>query len=93
MCLKGKVLRSNTMGTSRYGSEVRQDADSPRWHADIKPDNILLVHGRFKLADFGFSGFSPVERTKSGTVPTQHIHGFTNTYGIPQHIPVLSLVC
>jgi hypothetical protein len=82
MCLNGKVLRLNTMGMSRYGAGIWQDADSPRWHADIKPDNILLVNGRFKLADFGASAFDPVAKTKSGTVPTKYIHGFTDTYGI-----------
>lgn len=28
-----------------------------RFHADIKPENILLVEGKCKLADFGFTKF------------------------------------
>jgi thiamine kinase-like enzyme len=58
------------------------DANLLRWHADIKPNNILLVNGRFKLADFGYSAFTPVAKTKSGMVPTDYIHGFTDSYGI-----------
>lgn len=53
--------------------------DYDRWHADIKPDNILRVHGQFKLADFGYSKFAPV--TDSKRVPTEFIDGFTDTYG------------
>lgn len=55
--------------------------DMNRWHADIKPDNILIVHGKFKLADFGFSRFAPVVKGSDGTLPTEVITGFTDTYG------------
>ncbi|ORX98944.1 hypothetical protein BCR34DRAFT_142156 [Clohesyomyces aquaticus] len=52
------------------------------WHADIKPDNILQVHGEFKIADFGFSRFS--ENNGKGEVPKQYIEGGTDTYGAPE---------
>jgi hypothetical protein len=32
-----------------------------RWHADVKPDNILQVKGKFKLADPGFATFEKRE--------------------------------
>jgi serine/threonine protein kinase len=51
------------------------------WHGDIKPDNILLVKGRYKLADFGFTKFAPVAHGKSSSVPTQYLDGFTDSYG------------
>lgn len=48
-----------------------------RWHADIKPDNILQVQNRFKLADPGFAkivkAVEPDQRTK--------IVGGTRTFG------------
>ena len=48
-----------------------------RWHADIKPDNILLVNGMFKLADPGFAKF--VKET--GKNPEEVVFGGTWTYG------------
>jgi hypothetical protein len=69
---------------------------SPRWHADVKPDNILLVKEeditgveceKFRLADPGFSKF---ERRGEG-VPKTVLVGGTETYGeshyyLPQHL-------
>ncbi|PGH11424.1 serine/threonine protein kinase [Polytolypa hystricis UAMH7299] len=52
------------------------------WHADVKPDNILLVHDKFKLADFGFARL--VERAKDKEAPEQYIEGGTQTYGAPE---------
>ncbi|KAF2864734.1 hypothetical protein BDV95DRAFT_290159 [Massariosphaeria phaeospora] len=52
------------------------------WHADIKPDNILSVHGEFKLADFGFARFA--ERELNGLVPMHSIEGGTDTYCAPE---------
>ncbi|KAF1942093.1 hypothetical protein EJ02DRAFT_454596 [Clathrospora elynae] len=54
------------------------------WHADIKPDNILIIRGQRKLADFGFSSFTLVAKRQDGSVPTELIRGFTDTYGAPE---------
>ncbi|OBT67421.1 hypothetical protein VE03_03009 [Pseudogymnoascus sp. 23342-1-I1] len=50
------------------------------WHADIKPDNILIVQGQFKLADPGFTTF--VKKTE--TEPKKVVAGGTETYGAPE---------
>ena len=51
------------------------------WHADIKPDNILCVHGEFKLADFGFAKF---QVPKESSLALAYIEGGTQTYGAPE---------
>lgn len=51
--------------------------NSPRWHGDIKPDNILRVRGEYKLADFGFTKFV---REQFGQTTT-FLPGGTRTYG------------
>ncbi|KAI1335788.1 hypothetical protein F5Y15DRAFT_222823 [Xylariaceae sp. FL0016] len=51
------------------------------WHADLKPDNILRVHGEFKLADFGFAKF---KRKALDQVPEEFMTGGTETYGAPE---------
>jgi hypothetical protein len=50
-----------------------------RWHADIKPDNILRVQERFKLADPGFARFK--KKNAKEKVPREYIFGGTETYG------------
>ncbi|ORY19162.1 hypothetical protein BCR34DRAFT_206984 [Clohesyomyces aquaticus] len=51
------------------------------WHADIKPDNILYVHGKFKLADFGFSKFVEIG---DGEAAKHIMTGGTLTYSAPE---------
>ncbi|KAH7324079.1 kinase-like domain-containing protein [Rhexocercosporidium sp. MPI-PUGE-AT-0058] len=53
------------------------------WHADIKPDNILSVHGKFKLADPGFAHFV----RKTDDVPMGEVLGGTETFGAPECHP------
>lgn len=48
-----------------------------RWHGDIKPDNILLINQRYKLADPGFAKFV----AKNSTITAEEvIEGGTWTY-------------
>lgn len=60
--------------------------DKPRqydgWHADVKPDNILSVDGKLKLADFGFARFK--RSSIDGTAPLLVMTGGTDTYGAPE---------
>lgn len=49
------------------------------WHADVKPDNILIVDGKFKLSDFGFSKFVSFG---AGEVAETTMYGGTLTYGM-----------
>ncbi|KAK8107550.1 uncharacterized protein PG998_009563, partial [Apiospora kogelbergensis] len=60
----------------------RERGDSVRyngWHADLKPDNILRVHGEFKLVDLGFAKFRMKDET--GVEPKTILTGLTETYG------------
>jgi serine/threonine protein kinase len=58
---------------------------SYRWHADIKPDNILSVDGKFKLADPGFAKF--VKMTEKDDIDLkQFVLGGTETYGKPKYL-------
>lgn len=57
-----------------------------RWHADIKPENILRVGDRFKLADPGEALFviAQGESEPAGAFIT----GGTRTYGKPSSFEV-----
>ena len=52
-----------------------------RWHADIKPDNILEIQGKFKLADPGFAKFLKKAKEDPNSNPTADIAGGTHTFG------------
>jgi hypothetical protein len=57
------------------------DSNSGRWHADIKPDNVLEIQGKFKLADPGFAKFLEKAKEKSSSDPTANLLGGTHTFG------------
>ena len=48
-------------------------------HRDIKPDNILLLDGRWCLADFGISRYAAAT-----TAPDTHKHSMTPPYAAPE---------
>ncbi|KAI0379192.1 hypothetical protein F5Y04DRAFT_259958 [Hypomontagnella monticulosa] len=52
------------------------------WHCDLKPDNILRVDDEFKLADFGFAKFKPMN--PNSFPPKERLTGGTETYGAPE---------
>ena len=53
----------------------------PRWHNDIKPGNIIVVDGNYKLADLGFARFEKRSVKNHGEMPTIEAPGGTRTYG------------
>ncbi|KAH6672834.1 hypothetical protein B0J14DRAFT_700840 [Halenospora varia] len=53
------------------------------WHGDVKPDNILVVGDKLKLADFGFCEFIS-SNGKLEKSPTAEMRGGTDTYGAPE---------
>ena len=55
--------------------------DPCRWHADIKPENIIFVRGKYKLADPGFARFKKKLQDTGAAPPEIRIHGGTDTYG------------
>lgn len=52
-----------------------------RWHADVKPDNILSVRGSFLLADFGFARFQKKSTQSHDEPALETLTGGTDTYG------------
>jgi len=54
-----------------------------RWHANIKPENILSVRGRLKLAGFGLSSFAFGNQDQNGSKRNEIEKVFTDTYGKP----------
>jgi serine/threonine protein kinase len=52
--------------------------DNTSIHGDVKPDNVLVVHGRFKLADFGFAMF----KRKADESKPLRLEGGTLTFGM-----------
>ena len=66
------------------GTGTPWEQDFHGWHSDIKPDNILQVGGRFKLADPGFARFKKVDKARGERPPEDHILGGTATYGAPE---------
>ena len=56
-------------------------ANRNRWHADIKPDNILEIQGKFRLADPGFAKFVERAKESSDPDPITNLTGGTHTFG------------
>ncbi|EXJ80449.1 serine/threonine protein kinase [Capronia coronata CBS 617.96] len=88
-----RALSNVAEAIKRLHNLVRQSGDGftdeyHGWHADIKLDNILRVHGEFKLADFGFAKF----KRRRNELPTEYIEGGTQTYGPPETDPILTPV-
>ncbi|KAJ1322960.1 eukaryotic-like serine/threonine-protein kinase [Microdochium nivale] len=57
------------------------------WHADVKPDNILVVQeggvDKFKLADFGFTEFKECAQDDESQ-QTTILRGWTRAFGAPE---------
>ncbi|OAP62701.1 hypothetical protein AYL99_01928 [Fonsecaea erecta] len=67
-----------------HNLKIRRDGETQEfhgWHADVKPDNILRVHGEFKLVDFGFTKF---KKKGNQATPREYMVGGTQTYGAPE---------
>ncbi|KAJ8131290.1 hypothetical protein O1611_g2337 [Lasiodiplodia mahajangana] len=54
------------------------------WHGDIKPENILDVRGRFKLADPGEARVKTVWGPSSEGVPKIQVPGGTRSFAAPE---------
>ncbi|KAI3319818.1 hypothetical protein HD806DRAFT_250208 [Xylariaceae sp. AK1471] len=54
------------------------------WHGDIKPENILDVRGRFKLADPGEAQVKKVRKSLSGEGLKMRVPGGTRSFAAPE---------
>ncbi|KAF2438416.1 hypothetical protein P171DRAFT_160681 [Karstenula rhodostoma CBS 690.94] len=55
------------------------------WHNDIKPENIIVVNDKYKLADPGFAKFKKTLEQEDGeSLPKIIAHGGTATYAAPE---------
>jgi serine/threonine protein kinase len=61
-----------------------QKLTQDRWHADIKPENIIEVGDKYKLADPGYAWFRKMEADDNGVKPLASLRGGTDTYGAPE---------
>jgi hypothetical protein len=61
--------------------EAGHSTDLASWHADIKPDNILYIRGKFKLADPGFAKWTK-KTEQICDLPSTVVDGGTDTYGM-----------
>jgi hypothetical protein len=84
----------STMGMSIEQVQKIRLADYDSWHADIKPENIIVVRGKYKLADPGFARFKKAAQGKSAAPPQILVHGGTDTYGtLGLSIRAYGLIC
>ncbi|KAI8624162.1 hypothetical protein F5Y19DRAFT_337123 [Xylariaceae sp. FL1651] len=54
------------------------------WHGDIKPENILDVRGRFKLADPGEAQVLKVPKGVKAQIPKKSVPGGTRSFAAPE---------
>lgn len=70
--------------TMQYGTRTAKQGTlklvgSPRWHGDIKPENIILVQGQYKLCD---PGEALIRRDENKVGPSRAVaNGGTRAYG------------
>lgn len=57
---------------------TRVSADIPSWHGDVKPENILSVGDRFKIAD---PGEAKMVKAEPGKIPSTKVPGGTRSFG------------
>ncbi|KAF2434232.1 kinase-like protein [Tothia fuscella] len=66
-----------------HNLKIRGDIYYHGWHADIKPQNILHVKGKYKLADPGFAKFKR-KTDAAEAIPEEILLGGTKTFGAPE---------
>jgi eukaryotic-like serine/threonine-protein kinase len=60
-------------------ADALTDLDGKVVHRDLKPENVLLLNGRWSLADFGISRYA-----EATTAPDTRKHMFTPPYAAPE---------
>lgn len=76
---EGSLPLADALIVMRDVAEALQDLQGRAVHRDVKPDNVLLLNGRWCLADFGIARYA-----EASTAPDTRRFSLTPPYAAPE---------